>query len=91
MVYHTSVSAHRPSLRTVQKIYRHSLPVSLGHWCNAIAVVILIMSGLQIFNAHPALYWGDRSDRAQSLLSISAMKNDVGQVNGVMFHRMNSQ
>ena len=68
---------------TLQKIYRHSLPVRLGHWLNTFAVFILIMSGLQIFNAHPALYWGDRSDRDQPLLSIRAMRNDDGQVKGV--------
>jgi thiosulfate reductase cytochrome b subunit len=68
---------------TVQKIYRHSLPVRLGHWLNTFAVFILIMSGLQIFNAHPALYWGERSDRDQPLLSIRAMRNDDGQVKGV--------
>jgi thiosulfate reductase cytochrome b subunit len=28
------------------------------HWVNAIAMLLLLMSGLQIFNAHPALYWG---------------------------------
>lgn len=72
-----------PSSPTVQKIYRHSLPARLGHWLNAIAVVILIMSGLQIFNAHPALYWGDRSDRDRPLLSIRGMRSDDGQVKGV--------
>jgi thiosulfate reductase cytochrome b subunit len=40
-------------------IYRHSLPVRLSHWLNVLCVAILVMSGLQIFNAHPRLYWGD--------------------------------
>jgi thiosulfate reductase cytochrome b subunit len=31
------------------------------HWVNVVAVVMLLMSGLQIFNAHPALYWGRSS------------------------------
>jgi thiosulfate reductase cytochrome b subunit len=31
------------------------------HWINALAFVLLLMSGLQIFNAHPALYWGQSS------------------------------
>jgi thiosulfate reductase cytochrome b subunit len=68
---------------TVQTIYRHSLLIRLTHWLNAVAVVILIMSGLQIFNAHPALYWGDRSDRDQPLLSIRAVRSDDGHVQGV--------
>ncbi|CAG0123821.1 Putative protein-methionine-sulfoxide reductase subunit YedZ1 [Rhodocyclaceae bacterium] len=41
--------------------YRHKLPVRIMHWINVIAVFILLMSGLQIFNAHPALYWGKSS------------------------------
>ena len=45
-------------------IYRHRLPVRLTHWINALAIVVLIGSGLNIFNAHPALYWGLKgSDR----------------------------
>ncbi|MDQ6735600.1 MAG: cytochrome b/b6 domain-containing protein, partial [Nitrospirota bacterium] len=46
-----------------EKIYRHRSPVRIAHWLNAICITILIMSGFQIFNAHQALYWGDRSDR----------------------------
>jgi thiosulfate reductase cytochrome b subunit len=41
------------------------------------------MSGLQIFNAHPALYWGDRSDRDQPLLSIRSMKIENGVMRGI--------
>lgn len=67
----------------VQRIYRHALPVRLGHWLNVICLPILIMSGLQIFNAHPALYWGDRSDRDRPLLSIRPMRNDRGDVRGI--------
>jgi thiosulfate reductase cytochrome b subunit len=40
---------------------RHSLPVRVMHWINVAAVATLLMSGLQIFNAHPALYWGASS------------------------------
>src|SRR3954454_17966947 len=42
--------------RTV--IRRHSLIIRLTHWINVVALTVLLMSGLQIFNAHPALYWG---------------------------------
>ena len=41
--------------------YRHALPVRIMHWLNVIALTILLMSGLAIFNAHPALYWGKSS------------------------------
>jgi Ni/Fe-hydrogenase b-type cytochrome subunit len=39
-------------------IHRHRWPVRLWHWVNAVAIIILLMSGLGIFNAHPRLYWG---------------------------------
>jgi hypothetical protein len=69
------VSAALPaSAPVVERIYRHRLPVRISHWLNVPCLFILIMSGLQIFNAHPALYWGDRSDRDQPLLSIRPMK-----------------
>lgn len=41
--------------------YRHTLPVRIMHWINALAATVLLMSGLQIFNAHPSLYWGKSS------------------------------
>lgn len=37
---------------------RHSLATRLWHWVNLVALVILFMSGLNISNAHPRLYWG---------------------------------
>jgi thiosulfate reductase cytochrome b subunit len=46
-------------------VYRHSGVVRVTHWLNVLAVLVLLMSGLQIFNAHPALYWGHRSTFAQ--------------------------
>ena len=35
-----------------------ALPVRIMHWINVVALTILLMSGLQIFNAHPALVLG---------------------------------
>ena len=37
------------------------LLVRLTHAVNALAILVLVMSGLQVFNAHPALYWGQKS------------------------------
>lgn len=68
---------------SVERVYRHRLPVRISHWLNVPCLFILIMSGLQIFNAHPALYWGDRSDRDQPLLSIRPMKTESGEMKGV--------
>jgi thiosulfate reductase cytochrome b subunit len=39
-------------------IYRHPAMVRIFHWTNAVCFVLLLMSGLQIFNAHPRLYVG---------------------------------
>lgn len=67
----------------IETVYRHTVPVRIGHWLNAVCLFVLIMSGLQIFNAHPALYWGDRSDRDKPLLSIRPMRAANGEVRGV--------
>jgi thiosulfate reductase cytochrome b subunit len=42
-------------------VYRHPLLVRLTHWLNALCLLVLLLSGLQILNAHPALYWGNDS------------------------------
>ena len=39
-------------------VRRHRLSTRLWHWVNAATLLILLMSGLMIFNAHPRLYWG---------------------------------
>ena len=43
-------------------VYRHSVLVRITHWINVICIIFLVMSGLQIFNAHPALYIGQQSN-----------------------------
>jgi len=67
----------------IERVYRHRLPVRISHWLNVPFLIILIMSGLQIFNAHPALYWGDRSDRDRPLLSIRPIQTESGEVKGI--------
>ena len=62
-------------------VYRHNRLTRATHWVNALALVILVMSGLQIFNAHPHLYWGTTSEPDQAFLSIAAA-NDDGEVRG---------
>lgn len=59
---------------------RHALPVRITHWLNVFVVAILLLSGLQIFNAHPALYWGDRSDRDRPLFALSARLTPEGPI-----------
>jgi thiosulfate reductase cytochrome b subunit len=55
-----SAPAHGRGAPTIS-YYRHSLAVRILHWVNVVALCVLLMSGLQIFNAHPALYWGKSS------------------------------
>jgi thiosulfate reductase cytochrome b subunit len=42
-------------------VYRQSRWTRLTHWIWAISLFFLLLTGLQIFNAHPALYVGDQS------------------------------
>jgi len=63
-------------------VKRHSLFVRITHWVNALAIFILIMSGLQIFNAHPALYVGAKSAFAAPILSMTARTDETGRAVG---------
>jgi thiosulfate reductase cytochrome b subunit len=42
-------------------VYRQRLWTRITHWVWAIALFFLLLSGLQIFNAHPVLYVGKQS------------------------------
>jgi thiosulfate reductase cytochrome b subunit len=53
-------------------VRRHGLIVRITHWINAVVWVFLLMSGLQIFNAHPALYFGQQSNFAHPFLAMGA-------------------
>lgn len=50
-------------------VWRHPLWVRVTHWLNAAAVVVLLMSGLNILQAHPHLYWGLKSTFADPWFS----------------------
>jgi thiosulfate reductase cytochrome b subunit len=53
-------------------VRRHGLVVRVTHWINVVAILVLLMSGLQIFNAHPALYWGQDSRFAEPWVAMTA-------------------
>jgi thiosulfate reductase cytochrome b subunit len=55
-------------------ITRHKLATRLTHWAWAICLFFLLLSGLQIFNAHPVLYIGNESGFAydNSVFAIAA-------------------
>lgn len=64
-------------------IYRHSVLTRITHWINVLCILVLLMSGLQIFNAHPALYFGMQSDFANPAVSLRAVIGPDGQPMGV--------
>lgn len=70
-------------------VYRHNRVTRFTHWIDAIALMVLFMSGLQIFNAFPQLYWGSKAELNQAFLSNSAKEHD-GDVRGyteILGHR----
>lgn len=79
------LSEEAPS-RTLDKpdaIYRHRLPVRLTHWTNVLCLLVLLMSGLQIFNAHPHLYFGSRSDPERAVFGMRAVQKPDGSAAGL--------
>lgn len=64
-------------------VYRHPWPIRLMHWINVIALSIMFFSGLQIFNAHPSLSLGNRSDPGKEILALDARMDANGQLIGV--------
>ncbi len=79
----TDLSAPATPPEAIRRVYRHRLPVRVMHWVNVICLTILLMSGLQIFNAHPALYWGRDSTFDQPWVSIGALNKPGGGITGV--------
>lgn len=53
----TRLAAPRPGV-----VFRHSLIVRATHWIWVVSLTILFMSGLQIFNAHPSLNFGNTTN-----------------------------
>lgn len=64
-------------------VLRHRWPLRLMHWVNVICLLAMIGSGLQILNAHPALYWGETSHFDTPLASARAVTSD-GELRGVL-------
>ncbi|MDI1253625.1 cytochrome b/b6 domain-containing protein [Thermomonas sp.] len=61
---------------------RHRWPLRLMHWVNLACMLAMVGSGLQILNAHPALYWGEASNFAAPLASTKAVQRG-GELHGV--------
>lgn len=67
-----------------QLVPRHSALVRLTHWINVFCFSLLLMTGAQIFNAHPRLYWGEYgADNDHAWLSVDSLQGGAG-VRGVL-------
>jgi len=69
-------------------VRRHGVATRVAHWVWAVAMFFLLLSGLQIFNAHPALYLGDQTgfEFDNAVLRIGAVDGrGVTEVLGVSF------
>lgn len=75
MSEHANAEAHKGPL-----IYRQSIWTRVTHWVWAICLFFLLLTGLQIFNAHPSLYIGQQSgfEFDNAILSIGAVNSDAG-------------
>jgi thiosulfate reductase cytochrome b subunit len=72
-------ATQRGRCRKREVIYRHTFLVRLTHWLNALTITLMVGSGLNIFNAHPRLYWGARGDEYDHpLLSVYAQSAQGG-------------
>ena len=76
-----------------EMFYRHTRIVRISHWINALCFLLLLMSGAQIFNAHPRLYWGQagaNSDTPWLKISPELAKDNVYrgqlQIGGAKFN-----
>jgi thiosulfate reductase cytochrome b subunit len=68
-----------PATRARGLYLRHALAVRIMHWINVVALTLMFMTGLQIFNAHPALYWGASSYTGRpAWLEIGAREDAAG-------------
>lgn len=70
---------------TPEVVYRHTVAVRATHWVNALCLALLLLSGLRIFNYHPALYWGNYGYRGvPSVLAIGSIVDPAtGQRAGI--------
>jgi len=68
--------------RGTTAVYRHPLLVRATHWVNALCLLVLLLSGLQILNAHPAFYWGEVARFAHPVAAIDAVPRPDGELRG---------
>ena len=61
-------------------VYRQRVMTRLTHWVWAVSLFFLLLTGLQIFNAHPALYIGEESgfEYNNAVLALSSRPTETG-------------
>ncbi|CAA2106216.1 hypothetical protein MBUL_03575 [Methylobacterium bullatum] len=83
-----ATTTRRPDERieTIRRrwIFRHPAVIRAAHWINLVCLTVLLMSGLQIFNAHPALYWGSASTFDAPLLAVTNDETAEGAARGIV-------
>ena len=65
-----------------KRVYRHSILARTTHWAWTLAMLVLVMSGLQIFNAAPYLDASDKTDPAHRVLAFDAQQTAGGKMVG---------
>jgi thiosulfate reductase cytochrome b subunit len=88
------MSAMQKPVNNTYFTYRHKLPIRIMHWINVVCFIVLLMSGLNIFNAHAALNIGKSSYNGQApILEMSAIQTNTGEIKGITTifgHRFNT-
>ena len=51
-------ASEAPIYKGGELVRRHRVSTRIWHWVNAVAIIVMLMSGMMISNAHPHLYWG---------------------------------
>lgn len=75
-----------PTPPSGQVYYRHRIITRVCHWINALCILFLVATGLNIFDAHPALYWGQygaNPDDGRRWFEVGAMDKPDGTAKGV--------
>lgn len=63
-------------------VLRHRWPLRWMHWINLACMVALLGSGLQIYNAHPMLYWGHTSEASNMVFATTGQRDAQGELRG---------
>ena len=71
---HAGTLSGADATETGKRVYRHGILARTAHWAWTLAILVLVMSGLQIFNAAPYLDASDKSNPAKRVLAFDAQQ-----------------